>query len=189
MFLQMPNLEIEQRILHEFCLIQHTPFQPVIIYNIWQRIIVLSTRYIAVPHEHSDKKTFRDILHIIQNNSKIRYNSSYYTPIRSLKVVISIVVVPSVMVVSSCAARAESILAKWIPVVGSWIVVFSSSLKYADRIEISSRFAKMLETTKANEVPNSSNVNCILTINNQLMYVYGMHRQRQQLDPYPVNDP
>ena len=37
----------------------------------------------------------------------------------------------------------------------------SSSKLCADLIEISSRFAKMLETTKANGVPNSSNVNCI----------------------------
>ena len=60
-------------------------------------------------------------------------------------------------VVSSCDDARRGFLAKFID--GRWFVL-SSSLKYADRIEMSSRFAKMLETTKANEVPNSSNVNC-----------------------------
>lgn len=55
-------------------------------------------------------------------------------------------------------------------------MIISSSSKCADRIEISSRFAKMLEMTKANEVPNSSNVNCI-SINPLAYHVTAWDRQ------------
>ena len=74
--------------------------------------------------------------------------------------------VPSEIVVSSLVVRVALFLAKCIDGIDENWFVFPSSLKYADRIEISSRFAKMLETTKANEVPNSSNVNCIFDTNN-----------------------
>lgn len=78
------------------------------------------------------------------NNAASWCGGSSYTPVRSLKVVSSI----------------ASFFANWRD--GRWWwCVFSLSSKCADRIEISSRFANMLETTKANEVPSSSNVNCI----------------------------